>query len=128
MLPCFRKFCSIIIDGGSSVNVASARLVEKLNLPALAHPRPNKLGEMVVTKQVSLAFKLRKFSNVVLCNIVPMEATHILLECAWKFDYKVTHDGVTNKFLFMHNGQKVILKTLSPKELKKYQLKMKMKR
>ncbi|RDX95089.1 hypothetical protein CR513_22440, partial [Mucuna pruriens] len=29
------KLCSLIIDGGSSVNVASLRLVEKLNLPIL---------------------------------------------------------------------------------------------
>ncbi|RDX93404.1 hypothetical protein CR513_24341, partial [Mucuna pruriens] len=37
------KLCLIIIDGGSSVNVASVRLVEKPNLPTLAHPRPYKL-------------------------------------------------------------------------------------
>ncbi|RDY11951.1 hypothetical protein CR513_03320, partial [Mucuna pruriens] len=85
------KLCSIIIDGGSSAIVASTRLVEKLNLPTL----------------VSLAFIVRKYSDKVLCNVVPMEATHILLRRPWQFDYKVTHDGVTNKFSFMHNGQKV---------------------
>ncbi|RDX61227.1 hypothetical protein CR513_60563, partial [Mucuna pruriens] len=45
-----------IIDGGSCVNVASLRLVKKLNLPTLVHPRPYKLqwlsgkGEIVVDK------------------------------------------------------------------------------
>ncbi|RDY00248.1 hypothetical protein CR513_16605, partial [Mucuna pruriens] len=86
------KLCSIIIDGGSmfqqhyhNVNVASLRLVEKLNLPTLVHLRPDMLqwlsekGEMVVDKQVSLAFILGKYKNNILCGVVPMEDTHILL-------------------------------------------------
>ncbi|RDY12237.1 hypothetical protein CR513_02997, partial [Mucuna pruriens] len=50
------KLCSIIIYGGSCVNFASLRLVEKLNLPTLVYPKPYKLqwlnsrGEMEVTK------------------------------------------------------------------------------
>ena len=32
------KVCSLIIDGGSYTNVASALLVEKLQLPTLKHP------------------------------------------------------------------------------------------
>ncbi|RDX73856.1 hypothetical protein CR513_46475, partial [Mucuna pruriens] len=49
-----RKLFSLIIDGGSNVNVASFRLVEKLNLPTLAHPKPynlqwlSKKGEMIM--------------------------------------------------------------------------------
>ncbi|RDX78425.1 hypothetical protein CR513_41300, partial [Mucuna pruriens] len=34
---------SIIIDGGSSVNIASTRLVEKLKLPTLTQPKSYKL-------------------------------------------------------------------------------------
>ncbi|RDX85583.1 hypothetical protein CR513_33208, partial [Mucuna pruriens] len=37
------KLCSLIISGGSSVNVANFRLVEKLGTPTLVHPRPYKL-------------------------------------------------------------------------------------
>ena len=37
------KVCSLIIDGGSYVNVASALLVEKLQLPTLEQPKPYKL-------------------------------------------------------------------------------------
>ena len=32
------KLCSLIIDGGSGTNVASATMVEKLNLPTTEHP------------------------------------------------------------------------------------------
>ena len=50
------KVCSLIIDGGSCTNVASALLVEKLQLQTLKHPRPYKLqwlndsGEVRVQK------------------------------------------------------------------------------
>ncbi|RDX83909.1 hypothetical protein CR513_35117, partial [Mucuna pruriens] len=50
------KCCSLIIDGGSSVNVTSVRLVEKHCLPTILHPKPYKLqwlsekGEMIVDK------------------------------------------------------------------------------
>ncbi|RDX81924.1 hypothetical protein CR513_37361, partial [Mucuna pruriens] len=37
------KLCSIIIGGSSSINVASLRLVKKLNLPTLVHSTPYKL-------------------------------------------------------------------------------------
>ena len=35
--------CSLIVDGGSYVNVAIALLVEKLQLPTLEHLKPYKL-------------------------------------------------------------------------------------
>ncbi|RDY09313.1 hypothetical protein CR513_06342, partial [Mucuna pruriens] len=47
------------------------------------------------------------------------EATHILLGWLWHFDCKVTYDRVTNRFSFVHNGQKVVNED---------HLKMKMKR
>ena len=52
------KVCSLIIDGGTCTNVASALLVEKLQLPTLKHPKPYKLqwlndsGEVKVQEQV----------------------------------------------------------------------------
>jgi len=57
-----------------------------------------------------------------------MEATHILLGRPWQFDRKVLHDGLTNKISFNFQGNKVILKYLSPKEVNQYQVKMKEKR
>ncbi|RDX77494.1 hypothetical protein CR513_42379, partial [Mucuna pruriens] len=37
------NICFVIIDGGSYVNVANERLVSKLALPTIVHPRPYKL-------------------------------------------------------------------------------------
>jgi len=80
------KVCSLIIDGGSCTNVASSRLVSKLNLETKPHPRPYKLqwlsedGEIGVNKQVKIYFSIRNYHDSVLCDVVSMEASHVLLE------------------------------------------------
>ncbi|RDY13330.1 hypothetical protein CR513_01774, partial [Mucuna pruriens] len=101
---------------------------------------------------VSLAFTLGKYEDEVLCDGEPMEVPHILLGRRWQYDRKVTYDRVTNKFMlpsslyhlnryrkvthdgainrftFVHRGQKVTLKSLSPKEVNEDELKMKLRR
>ncbi|RDX81425.1 hypothetical protein CR513_37894, partial [Mucuna pruriens] len=79
----------------------------------------NSKGEMVVNKQVSLAYTLGKYCDEVLCDVIPMEATHILLGRPWQYDRKVTHNGITNRFSFTYMGQKVTLKPLSSREVSK---------
>jgi len=80
------KLCSLIVDRGSCTNVASTRVVEKLGLPTISHAKPYKLqwlseeGEIIVNKQ---AFSIGKYKDDVLCDVVPMEATHILLGRPW---------------------------------------------
>jgi len=97
------KLCSLIIDWGSCTNVASTRVVDKLGLPTISHTKPYKLqwiseeGEIIVNKQVLIAFSIGKYKVEVLCDVVPMEATHILLGRPLQFDRKVLHDGLTNK-------------------------------
>jgi len=81
-----------------------------------------------VNKQVLIAFSIGKYKDEVLCDVVPMEATHILLGWSWKYDRKTLHDGLTNKIFFTFHGHKVTLKSLSPKEVHEDQLKMKEKR
>ncbi|RDY00244.1 hypothetical protein CR513_16601, partial [Mucuna pruriens] len=67
------------------VNVASLRLMEKLSIPTLPHPKSYKLqwlserGEMICDKQVSLAITLGKYKDEILCDMVLMEETHPLL-------------------------------------------------
>ena len=80
-----RKVCNMIIDGGSCTNVASTTLVERLNLSTSKHPRPYRLqwlsdnGELKVDRQVLVSFTIGDYEDKVLCDVVPMEAAHILL-------------------------------------------------
>jgi len=128
------KLCSMIIDRGSCANMASTRVAEKLGLSTISHTKPyilqwlNEDGEIMVNKQVLITFAIGKYKDEVLCDVVPLEETHILLGRPWQYDNKILHDGHTNKFSFNFQGHKVILKRLSPKEVNEDQVKMKTKR
>ena len=79
------KVCGLIIDSGSCVNVCSTTLVSKLKLCTVKHTKPYRLqwlndsGEVKVTKQVVVPFSIGKYVDEVLCDVVPMQASHILL-------------------------------------------------
>ncbi|KAK0572561.1 hypothetical protein LWI29_033492 [Acer saccharum] len=117
------KVCSMIIDGGSCTNVASTTLVEKLNLATLKHPKPYKLqwlndsGEIKVTKQVLVTFSIGNYKDEVCCDVVPMNAGHILLGRPWQFDRHVTHDGYTNRYSFVLNKRPITLVPLTPRQV-----------
>ncbi|XP_012439934.1 uncharacterized protein LOC105765404 [Gossypium raimondii] len=115
------KVCSLIMDGRSCTNVASTLMVEKLGLPTTKHPQPYKLqwlndgGELKVTKQVLVPFSIGKYHDEVLCDVVPMDAGHMLLGCPWQFDRKVIHDGFTNRYTFKFDGKNVTLVPMTPR-------------
>ena len=82
----------------------------------------------MVNKQVLITFAIGKYKDEVFCDVVSMEATHILLGGPWQYDTQVIHDGLTNHVSFNFQWHKVILKPLSPKEVHEDQIKMKNKR
>ena len=100
------KLCSLIVDGGSCTNVSSSRLVSKLNLDTKPHPRPYRLQglsedeEVKLTQHVEVCLIIGRYNDRVLCDVIPMEATHIMLGRPWQYDTKVVHDGFTNKISF----------------------------
>jgi len=81
----FGNVCSLIVDSGSCCNCCSTRMVEKLNLQLIPHPKPYRLrwinedGKLVVHKQVKVKLSIGNYKDKVLCDIVSMEACHILL-------------------------------------------------
>ena len=97
--------------------------MEKLSLPMIEHPRPYQLqwfndsGGMKVTHQVLVSFQIGKYEDEVLCDVVPMEATHILLGRPWQFDRRVTHDCYTNKYTIPYRGKSIALVPLTPSQV-----------
>jgi hypothetical protein len=79
------RSCHMIIDGGSCNNLASSDMVDKFALITKPHPRPyhiqwlNNTGKAKVTKPTRLNFAIDSYHNVVECDIVPIQACHILV-------------------------------------------------
>ena len=46
----------------------------------------------MLTHQVLVSFQIGKYEDEVLCDVVPMEATYILLGRPWQFDRRVIDD------------------------------------
>ncbi|XP_010523241.1 PREDICTED: uncharacterized protein LOC104801624 [Tarenaya hassleriana] len=105
-------------------------MVKKLGLTTEKHPHPYKLqwlnnsGEIKVTERVKIPFSIGRYQDEVLCDIVPMQAGHILLGRPWQFDREVIHDGRVNQYSFVHNKRKVVLAPLSPSQVHEMQLKL----
>nr|KYP31528.1 Transposon Ty3-I Gag-Pol polyprotein [Cajanus cajan] len=128
------KACSLTVDSGSCCNCCSIRLVEKLDLTPIPHPKPYQLhwlnedGDIIIDKQVKVMFSIGNYEDHVVCDIVPMEACHILLGRPWQFDKKTMHNGLTNELTFTHKEKKFVLHPLSPSQVIEDQVQMKLKR
>ncbi|XP_033139473.1 uncharacterized protein LOC117131451, partial [Brassica rapa] len=109
-------------------------MVKKLGLKIQKHPRPYRLqwlneeGEMKVSTQVLVPIAIGRYEDEVLCDVLPMEASHILLGRPWQYDRRVNHDGFTNKHSFEFNGKKTVLVPLSPKEVHEDQIQLQKKK
>ena len=122
--------CGMMIDNGSSTNIVSTLLVEKLHQPTVKHPRPYKLqwfnerGEVRVTKRVLVTFSIGSYTDEILRDVAPMHAGHILLGLPWRFDRRVTYDGFKNCYSSVLHEQLVDLAPIKPCEAHEDQLKI----
>ncbi|KAI0514121.1 hypothetical protein KFK09_010155 [Dendrobium nobile] len=107
--------CNVIIDSGSCENVVAAIMVEKLQLNTTAHPKSyalswiRKNAEIQVSKQCLVDFSIGPFKDQVQCDVVPMDACHLLLGRPWQFDKGTIHNGTTNTYSFVHDQQSIVL-------------------
>jgi len=57
----------------------------------------------------------------VLCDVLPMDACHLLLGRPWQFDKNATHNGRTNTYTFKLKGGNYTLIPLLPSQFKPIQ-------
>jgi hypothetical protein len=123
-----------IINGGSCTNVASEERVPKLDLEITKHPQPytlqwlNQNGEVKMEKQCLVSFVIGRHVNEVVCNVVPMEATHLLLGDPWQFDRRASHDGYTSRHTLNHKGKMHVIVPMTRQELRVYEKRKKKKK
>lgn len=109
------KVCDVIINGESCENVVSKTMLKKLPLKVKEHPHPYKFSwlqkgnEVQVNKRCLVDFSIRKhYKDEVWCNVILMDACHLLLGYPWQYDRRVIHDSPSILF-FCKNGTKIIL-------------------
>ena len=76
-------------------------------------------------KQVFVSFSIGKYHDGVLCDVIPMFASHILLGRPWQFDRRANHDGFKNHFSFKKEKKPVTLVPLTPKQVYEDQVSLK---
>jgi hypothetical protein len=70
-------------------------------------------------------FSIGKYVDEVLCDVVPMQASHILLGRPWQYDRKAVHDGVRNRYTIVKDGKTITPVPLTPKQVHDDQIKLK---
>jgi hypothetical protein len=118
------KVCKVIIDSGSTDNLVSTEMVEKLELNTTAHPKPYKVSwlqkghQVMITKQCPVEMKIGGYKDEIMCDIIPMDVCHILLGRPWQFDINVIHDGRKNTYTLENNGRTHMLLPMEEKKVK----------
>ena len=118
------NICSLVIDSGSCANIDSATMVNFLKLTTTKHATPYKLqwlnecGELKVTRQVVIRFKIGNYHDEILCDVIPMQACHILL--GRPYDRSTKHDRRTTRYSLELNGRKFTLHPLLPSQVMRY--------
>jgi hypothetical protein len=118
------RVCKVIVDSGSTDNLVSTEMVEKLELETVAHPSPYKVSwlqkghQVTVTKQCLVEFKIGGYKDEILCDVIPMDVCHLLLGRPWKYDINVVHDGRKNTYTLEKNGRTHMLLPIKDKEVR----------
>ncbi|KAL5577095.1 hypothetical protein UlMin_018794 [Ulmus minor] len=119
------SICDVIIDNGSCENFVSRAMVKALNLATVKHANPYKLGwikkgfENKVGEVCVVPLSIGKiYVDEVTCNVIDMDACHILLGKPWQFNHDVTYKGKPNTYSFHWLGREVVLLPSSSKSTK----------
>ncbi|XP_022853001.1 uncharacterized protein LOC111374553 [Olea europaea var. sylvestris] len=80
------------------------------------HSKPYKLAwlkrgsDVEVSQRAVVSFSIGPtYKDQVLCDVVEMDACHLLLGRPWQFDRHSLHDGYTNTYNFLFGRKKIVL-------------------
>ncbi|KAK9144917.1 hypothetical protein Sjap_004820 [Stephania japonica] len=113
----FRTRCTIngqvfelIIDSGSCENIIGRSTVEALKLKMEKHPSPYSIGwikateKVQVTERCRVPFSIGSYKDEVYCDVVDMDACHLLFGRPWQFDVNAQHAGRDNVYKLEKEG------------------------
>jgi hypothetical protein len=105
------RVCKVIIDSGRTDNLVSTDMVENLELETTAHPTLYKVSwlqkgnQVTLTKQCLIEFKIGRYRDEILCDVIPMDVCHVFLGRPWKYDNNFIHDGRRNTYTLEKIGR-----------------------
>ena len=79
----------MVIDSGSTNNLVSTEMVEKLNLKKSKHSAPYKVSwlqkghQIMVSEQCEVDLQVGTYKDKIVCDSMPMDVCHVLLGRPW---------------------------------------------
>ena len=102
-----KRVCDLIIDSGSVENIGLKSLVTMLGLKTKKHLSPYKIDwikkgtKTLVIQQCRVTFSIGKcYVDKVVCDVVEMDACHLILGRPWQYDVDATHRCKDNVYVF----------------------------
>jgi len=118
------KCCHLVIDDGSTENLVSTEMVEKLELETVAHPSPYKVSwlqkghQVTITKQCLVEFNIWGYRDEILCDVISIDVCHILFGRPWQYDKIVDHDERKNIYTLEKTRRTHMLLPIEDKKVK----------
>lgn len=110
------KVCDVIINSGSTKNIVCKALVTTFGLNTNKHPNLYSIGwirkgTIVKLKEIcKMSFSIGKhYQGEIVCDVVEMDARHILVDMPWKHVVNVVHKGKQNVYPFDYKDKKIAL-------------------
>ena len=91
-------------------------MVQQLQLTYIPKTHPYNISwlkkdhSVMVNQTCLVDFKIGPYEDKVWCDVVPMDACHVLLGRPWQYDQGVIHHGKENTYEFRHRNRCHILK------------------
>ena len=76
-------------------------------------------NEIIVSKQDLVAFSVGDYKDKVICDLLHINACHLLIGMPWQYDRKFLHHGKYNTYSFKLYGRRWTLSPLAPAQLHK---------
>ena len=92
--------------------------MNKLMLSKIPHVNPykvtwlNKGQSVLVNQQTWVEFTIAGYKDKLLCDVLPMDACHLLLGRPWQFDRGAVYDGKENSISFKKDGNTFKIQSL----------------
>ena len=63
-------------------------------------------------------FSVGDYTDTVICDVLPMDACHLLLGRPWQYDHHATHEGRSNTYSFWDVGRRRVLRPMFSSDIK----------